>query len=254
MSTKEIFTTVSATGHAETAFKSVSFNVSTVSSDKDNASARAKADQVLNTVMAAIKELNKRSAEIDMKRLKCNYDTQPWMEYDQKAREQKHLGYVVTGRVTCSTERVDAATVIMDALTKIEGATVQRPVFSADDTAEARSAAFMAAYNRAFEDFNLQCAVLGVDPDDYEIVRYSPTAETMRPGGDGAFIGSVSVSADAPMAAPAEIKAGRAETTAYVQLTYAKKAATGRAKPQTRASSGTGKTRSGRETTSEDLT
>jgi uncharacterized protein YggE len=245
MTTREIFTTVSATGHATTKFKCVTFNATVNAKAKDTGAAREKAAKVLNLVMDTIKRLDREGAKIDMAGLKCTYDSpQPWMEYNDARTEQVTKGYQVNGSIVCSTEKVDMATLIMDALSKIDaGATIQRPSFTPDDNADVRTHAFMAAYNRAFEDFNLQCAVLGVDPDDYEVICYSPTQESHGGGHRGMAV-VAAMSAESPSAAPPQIKAGRAEITAYVQLTFAKKVAS-KKKPATRAESGIAKTGNG---------
>src|SRR5689334_6008422 len=115
MSTRHIFTTVTATGIAETRFKTVTFSVSTRSTGKDTAAARVGSDKVLNAVMAEIKRLNEdEDADIDMDGLKCTYSTSPWQEYDRQKDERVDKGYQVNGSVVCTTEEVDKATVIMD--------------------------------------------------------------------------------------------------------------------------------------------
>lgn len=229
---REIFTTVDATATAETRNRSVSFTIATRSTGKDAASARAKSDEVLARVITAIKALNAQDAGIDEKGMKCTYDTQPWQEYDRQTNEHVHKGYQVNGSVVCSTDDVDMATVVHDALSKIEGAVAQRPVFVADESYAARDAAFRAAYGRAMEDFRMQCIALGRNPDDFEVVSYSPTREEMHGGGMTRAVAASAMMSDAPMAEAPEIKAGRAEISAYVRLAFAKKSG-----PATRASS-----------------
>lgn len=240
MTTREIFTTVSATGHAETKFKRVTFTASVNARAKDTGKAREKAAVVLNAVMDTIKRLDREGAKIDMDGLKCTYDSpQPYMEYNEARTDQVLKGYQVSGTVVCSTEKVDMATIIMDTLSKLDGPTIQRPMFTPDDNADAREAAFKAAYDRAFQDFNLQCSVLGLDPDDYELVAYSPTQESYG-GNTRAMPMAAAMMAESPSAAPPAIKAGRAEITAFAQLTFAKKLKpTPKKTTKNRASSGT---------------
>lgn len=236
---QQIFTTVSAEGTAETAFKSVDFNISIIGRGKDNAEARGKVDATYDKVKKAIAQLNRQGAGIDEKRMKCGYNVQPWNEYDRTTNEQVHKGYQVTATVHCTTEEVDAATLIMDVLTKITGSTVQSPSFTPDDSAEARQNAVQAAYDRAMEDFRMQCAVLGQNPDAYEVVSYTTGATSMHHGHDE---GIRAMAASAPAAPPTEIKAGTAEISASINLTFVRKpAGASRSKPSTRATSGNGK-------------
>ena len=247
---KEPFTTVYATGVAETVYKSAEFTMSITAYGQDNAEARAKIDVTHAEIRKTITALNKGGARIDEAGMKIGYETAPWNEYDGTTREQVHKGYQVTASLNCSTEKVDAATVIMDALTKINGAIVSTPSFTPDDSPAARKKAFKVAYDRAMEDFRLQCTVLGVNPDDCELASYSPSTATYRPP---MAERAMAVAASAPAVPPTEIKAGRAEITASITMTFVKMSGI-RIRPSTRATSGSAKGGNGRPTrsTSED--
>lgn len=218
MNARDIFTTVSATATAGTRYRSVTFMVTTHATGPDTAAARGEADVVLKKVLAAIERLNEEGAGIDMKGLTCTYAQQPWQEYDRQTNRHVSKGYQVTGSVVCSTERTDAATVIQDALSKIDGASVQQPSFEADDSYGSREAAFRAAYARAIEDFRMWCRTIGKNPDDYEVVGVDGNAPAHR-GGSRVMVAALS--AEAPASPPAEIKAGRAEIVAHVSLAFA---------------------------------
>jgi uncharacterized protein YggE len=247
---KETFTNVSATGTAETTYKSVTFSMTITARGKDNAEARAKIDVTHAELRKTIIALNKGGARIDEAGMKIGYETQPWNEYNQLTREQENKGYQVTASLNCTTEKVDAATVIMDALTKINGAIVASPNFTADDSAAARKNAFQAAFDRAMEDFRLQCSVLGENPDVYMVASYSPTAAAYRPPMETR---AMAVAASAPAAPPTEIKAGKAEITSSVTLNFVKKPLTSRLKSSTSATSGSAKGGNGRPTRSTNV-
>lgn len=216
-----IFTTVSAVGRHETAFKSVQFRLTTESVGPDTADARAQADAVIAKVIEAVQKLNADGAGIDLPGLVCTYAQNPHHVYNHNTRQNVPNGYRVIGTIRCSTDRIDAVTAIQDALSKIDGASVQAPQFFIDDSPQARALAFKDAHARATQDFALQCAVLGVDPNDFEIVSYSPTQDMSHLGGaETASLGPRSAAVDG---GPAEIRPGGAEITAFISLTYARK-------------------------------
>jgi uncharacterized protein YggE len=226
--TSEFFTTITATGRAETFFKSVTFHAEIMATGKHNQEARDKVDMIYAALKKIITQLNMKGAGIDEKTMTCGYNVQPWTEYDRTTSTNTHKGYQVTATVTCSTKKVDSATMIMDAMTKIDGASVLSPIFTPDDSNSVRKDAFKAAYERAMEDFHLQCTVLGENPDLFSVVSYSPTALTFPDLREGRVM---ALAASGPAGAPpTEIKAGKAEITATISLNFVRKPPPARAK------------------------
>lgn len=236
--TRAIFTIISATGRAETFFKAVTFNISTRSNGQDSAAARVDSDRVLNEVIREIKRLNEdEGAGIDESSLKCTYSTSPWQEHNRLTGDPENKGYRVDGSVVCTTEQVDKATVIMDALTKIADATVGQPQFTPDESYDTRLAAYRDAVTRAREKLALQCEALGLDPKGYEAVSL-PTEEHYR---EPVMARAAAMMAESPAAPPAEIRAGTAEVSVTIRIAFAKKKSTVKpAKPRARTT-GNGK-------------
>lgn len=227
MSSNPIFMSVSATGTAETRFKSVRFQIVVNGRGKDAPEARAESDKIMTKVIAVIGDLNKNSADIDEDGLTCSYGVQPTTRWNDERTEQVVTGYLVTGTISCATENVDAATRIHDALSKVTNARADSPQFEVDDTAEVRAEAYRNAVSRIKQDFRMQCEALGLDPGSFEVASTGDQSGMGHRGGRQVMAQALgAMLSDAPAgsgSAPPEIRAGRAVYSTSETLNFAKK-------------------------------
>lgn len=92
-------------------------------------------------------------------------------------------GFVAHGSCTVEASNIPGGLRLQRALTEVPNVAVSSPAFLMGDASaeEARTAAFAEAYARALREFRAQCAVVGLDPEEFRVVNWSVST----PGGGG---------------------------------------------------------------------
>ena len=180
---------------------------------------------------AAFKELYaslEKQTEIDAATLSTNSALFRNKVYNAKKQDYIDKGYKGVFSATFEIKVPEDASRVYDALTNLDGFDVNAPEFKLRQQEELKRQALVNAHQRLMERFELECKVMGTDPNLYKIATWR--VDYGR-GGNRAMAKSVSnYAAASSMEIGAslsgdeiEIQASKAIVTVYLTVTFALK-------------------------------
>lgn len=212
---------ITGTGTADAKFTKVTYAVRVAQNGRTGPEAKERARPIIENVLKVLKE-HADQAGIDPESIKSLLSVEEVSSYDHNTRENVFGGYRASYSLTFSGSNVDEASKLHDALTSIDDARASSPAFEIGSNDELLLHATTRAFAAANSRFRMECEVLGLDPDDYEIRTWSTGHDH---GTRAKSLGlEAAVAMDAPMAAPIEIRAGKAVRSVTLTVSYARKA------------------------------
>ena len=152
--------------------------------------------------------------------------------YDQKKHDWVDKGYKATYSVSFESTTPDEASNIYDKLLNLEGFTISAPTFRLKKQEGLKLEALKDAWLRLKQRFETECAVVGVDPTNYEILTWHVNyQQNQNVGAYGSKMVTMSAAAS-PMEGGTRdeddglIQASKALITVHMVVTYALKSNT----------------------------
>ena len=204
-------TTVAAQGTAETKFDRVTFSVSL--SEEANTVPDAKAQlgeaiKVLNEAVDGVKtHLN---LEFVKNSVRTSSNTQENWEWTGKNNNKRELrGYTMSYVLSFDVDDLDVVSRVYDALTSIPKISVRQPAFWLKNRDRLNKKALKVAQKKVEERFAMECEILGLQPDQFEIAswetNYSDSQRSDRVA-KGARLSMMTAGAPAAAARSADVE------------------------------------------------
>jgi uncharacterized protein YggE len=239
-------TTVAAQGTAETKFNQVTFSVHLSEEAQTVPLAKKKltlAIEGLNESLDAVKK--ELGLEFVKNSVRTSSSTQEHWEYVGKNNNREFQGHIISYSLAFSIDDLDKVSKVYDALTSIPKVKVLPPAFSLKNHDRLNKRALKAAQKKVVERFAMECEILGLNPDEFEIASWEATysdsqrsdrvakmsIRAMNATGGAHAGGAMNYSADSiesAAAAPEEpaigFTVGLASVTANLEVGYIRKA------------------------------
>lgn len=237
MQTQGQVTTVAAQGEAETEYDLVQFSVSLKSLEKTVPQAKGKLKKQVDTLVALVEDLQK-SLEIKIVKGSLRSNTQVGEKREWEHNSQVFKGYEATYSMTFRLDDLSKISQIFDILTSLREAQVSPPQLMLKERETVNKAALAVAFQKVVSRFANECAVLGLNPSDFEIAAYEASySDSQRSDRVGAMASRAARSAhlesmpvaaslmhDADESDVIEIVAGLAKVTVNLEVAYARRA------------------------------
>lgn len=180
-------TTVAARGEAEAEYNVVGFSVSMSELAGSVPTAKGKLQSHIADLDTALTELMSRlKLEFVKNSLRSSSQVNEKYEYNQDTRQQEFRGFEVTYSVSFEIDEMSRVNEVYDALTSLTKVRVGQPSFRLKDNTRERlnKKALKHAFEKVQARFEMECVVLGLRADDYEVgtweVDYSDTQRTPK--------------------------------------------------------------------------
>lgn len=240
-------TTVAAQGLAEAPYTIANFGVFLSSKGKDVPEAKKLMKSQIETLnQALLKMQTDLSLEFVKNSVHTSSQVQEDWEYVKNTRELK--GYVLTYNLSFQIDDLDKVNQVFDVLTSLSEVRVSNPSFGLKPAQREKLSkkALKNAFAKAYERFETECSVLGLDVTEFEISNWEVTYHDSRRGNrvsnamsaraaasNMAYEGVALASAAGPSGPTGAIGAamdeidlvsGLAEVAVNIEVGYAKKA------------------------------
>jgi len=232
-------TTVAAYGLAEAPYTIANFSLSLHAKGKTVPVAKERLKEQIEGLNNSIEELKKK---LNLKFVKHSLHTASSVQedYEYKANKHEHVGYIVNYNLSFQIDDLDKVNEVFDALTSLDKVRVGNPTFGLKPSQRERlgKKALKDASTKAAERFATECEVLGLNPNDFEIVSWEATyhdsqrsdrvthmAKSARRTSNAYYEGAVAASAYAAGGGGGEIDlvSGQAEVNVNLEIGYARK-------------------------------
>lgn len=235
-------TTVAAQGLAETPYTIANFSVALASKGKTVPAAKAILKKHIDRLNAVLGDLKvEQGLKIVKNSLRTTSNVQEDWEYAD--RNRNFVGYVVHYNLSFQTDSLDLVSKIFDELTSLPETSVPNPTFGLKPPQREKLSkkALKNAFTKAYERFETECEVLGLNASDFEIANWEVTyhdsqrgervAKAMHARAASNAIESASLSLLGGPSGPLgdegsdgiELVSGLAEVTVNLEVGYAKK-------------------------------
>lgn len=200
-------TTVAAQGTAETKFDRVTFSVS-LSEEADTVpEAKAqlgKAIEALNEAVEAVKK--NQNLEFVKNSVRTSSNTQENWEWIGKNNNKRELrGYTMSYVLSFDVDDLDVVSRVYDALTSIPRISVRQPAFWLKNKDRLNKKALKQAQKKVEERFAMECEILGLQPDQFEVASWETNySDSQR--SDRVAKGVRAFAAGAPVGAAASLE------------------------------------------------
>lgn len=178
-------------------------------------------DSLKKTVDKMVSLYDSLKAEGVAENLRTNVSVQPKHEYNRNG-EPKLVGYEAKYSMVFHTPDLDKVSKIHDSLTNINGVQANEPTFDVKNKSSLSKEAFKVAFDKCQDRFASECAVLGKDPNDFEVGSWNVHYSEDDRRGVGIRTMSANVAYEAAES-PIEIHAGKAEVTCRLSVSYVPK-------------------------------
>lgn len=238
-------TTVAAQGEAKSDFNLAGFSVSLTATEADVPSAKV---QLKKKVDALLESLEAMKTKLDLKFVKnsirASSNVQQQWEWEKvKGKDQNVLkGYQASYSYSFQIDDLDKVSKVYDTLTSLPEIRVGSPYYSLKNQEKLNKKALKDAFQKVSDRFADECAVLGLDPADFEIVTWETSysdsrrsdrvASSMKARSARAAV-AMSYSADIVESSAMggggddselELVAGQAQVTVNLEVGFARKA------------------------------
>lgn len=240
-------TTVAAQGVAEAPYTIANFSVSLSSNGKTVPDAKSLLKTRIEGLNKAL--LNMQSGlsfEFVKNSVHTSSQVQEDWEYVKNNREMR--GYVLTYSLSFQIEDLDKVNQVFDILTSLPNVNVGNPTFGLKPTQREKLSkkALKNAFVKAYERFETECGVLGLDVSEFEIANWEVTYHDSRRGSrvsnamnarvvsnmayESAAVGAQGPTGPVGAIGPGgmdaiDLVSGLAEVTVNIEVGYAKKVA-----------------------------
>lgn len=167
-------TTVAAQGTAETAFDRVTFSVS-LSEDGDTVPlAKVKLGKAIEALNEAVESVKKNlNLEFVKNSVRTSSNTQENWEWVGRSNNKRELqGYTMNYVLSFDVDDLDVVSRVYDALTSIPKIQVRQPAFWLKNRDRLNKKALKQAQKKVEERFAMECEILGLQPDQFEIASW----------------------------------------------------------------------------------
>jgi len=239
-------TTVAAQGTAETKFNQVTFSVHLSEEAATVPLAKKKLTAAIDGLNESLDSVKKElSLEFVKNSIRTSSNTQEHWEYVGKNNNREFQGHIINYSMVFSIDDLDMVSKVYDALTSIPKIKVMPPAFSLKNHDRLNKRALKAAQKKVVERFAMECEILGLNPDEFEIASWEATysdsqrsdrvakgtrlaAMSARGGGAPGASNYSADSIESASAAPDEpaigFTVGLASVTANLEVGYIRKA------------------------------
>lgn len=229
-------TTVAAQGEAETEYDLVQFSIGLTSLAKTVPLAKSKLKTQVDALAAAVEDFQKQ-LEVKIVKNSLRSNTQVGEKHEWEHNSNVFKGYEATYSMTFQLDDLTKISQVYDILTSLKEARVSQPSLMLKERETVNRAALEVAFKKVADRFAAECAVLGLNTTDFQVVgwevSYSDSRRSDRVGATArrSAVRSMSVESAAPMAAlmdaeesdVIEIVAGLAKVTVNLEVGYARK-------------------------------
>lgn len=172
------------------------------------------------------------NVEVDLDTLVMSTQIVKNQVYDRKKNEYVEKGYKAVFTAAFESKSPTEASAVYDLVTDLDGFEVQAPVFKLKHQEGLKRQALEDAHKRLMERFEVECRVMGVDRNNYEVSTWNVNYGN---GGHGhlramsakvsnysaqAAVGSAGIDDDGE---EIQIQAGKAIVTVYLNVSFARK-------------------------------
>lgn len=214
---------VNGSSLTQTPYDFATFQVRIRGQENTGPAAKEKTRVISQAVFAALDSLRKKGVPFRDKELRTTFSVNQVTAYNNQTHRNEFQGYQAVNTIVVTTDAIDRVGEIHDVLTSIVGAEVESPSLQLNPEHEQklRDEGFAAAVDNAKSKFAMQCEVLGVKAEDYNLVRWSDGGDHPRMGAAGKFAALAECAADAGGGgAPLEFHAGQATVRSEVVLQF----------------------------------
>lgn len=176
-------TTVAAQGLAEAPYTIANFGLSLSSKGKDVPTAKSLLKHQIEALNLALLNMQ---ADLSLEFVKNSIHTssqvqEDW-EYVKSNREMR--GYILTYNLSFQIDDLDKVNKVFDVLTSLAKVKVANPTFGLKPAQREKLSkkALKNAFAKAYERFETECGVLGLDVNNFEIVNWEVTYHDSRRG------------------------------------------------------------------------
>jgi len=176
-------TTVAAQGLAEAPYTIANFGISLSSKGKDVPEAkRLLKFQIENLNLALLNMQTDLSLEFVKNSVHTSSQVQEDWEYVKNNREMR--GYALTYSLSFQIEDLDKVNQVFDVLTSLSEVRVANPTFGLKPAQREKLSkkALKNAFTKAYERFETECGVLGLDVNEFEIENWEVNYHDSRRG------------------------------------------------------------------------
>ena len=235
-------TTVAARGSADAPYTIANFSVSLSAKGKTVPAAKSRLKSQIEELNKALADMQK-NLSLEFVKNSVRTHSQVQEDWDYNNRKNEMVGYIVTYSVSFQTDDLDKVNQVFDVLTSLPEVRVANPSFGLKPSQRERLSkkALKNAFTKAYERFETECKVLGLDANDFEISNWEVTYHDSQRGERVARAMSARMTSNAvfegaaaPVAAAAaigggamdeiDLVSGLAEVTVNLEVGYARRA------------------------------
>lgn len=216
MQKEQTVRTVEATGTAKVPFDHVGFSVTITKTNVDGPCAKEDARPVVDQVLSLISELFSGGLTLLVEgSQRVSFSLEPNYVYADRGQVQE--GYNAVYAISFRTTDLDRASEIMDRLTSVSGVQVAAPDFRVDDTEALYRSALEDAKRQVDAKFATECAVLDLDPEEFEVCGWNVREAGNARQGKAMAVATMAASREAP---PVQLEAGTAAVSVTLYVSY----------------------------------
>jgi uncharacterized protein YggE len=176
-------TTVAAQGLAEAPYTIANFGISLSSKGKNVPEAKRRLkDQIEDLNLALLNMQKDLSLEFVKNSVHTSSQVQEDWEYVKNNREMR--GYILTYNLSFQIDDLDKVNQVFDVLTSLSEVRVANPTFGLKPAQREKLSkkALKNAFSKAYERFETECIVLGLDVNEFEIANWEANYHDSRRG------------------------------------------------------------------------
>lgn len=237
-------TTVAAQGEAKTDFNLAGFSVSLEALRPSVPTAKLVLKKQVDELMAALDTMKKKlNLEFVKDSIRASSSVQ--QKHEWQKNKQVLLGYEATYAYSFQIDDLDLVSKVYDTLTSLNEVRVNSPYYALKNRDKLNKKALKHAFSKVKDRFESECAVLNLNPDEFEIASWEATysdsqrsdrvgAATRRSAmGGGAVVAcaaampesdEIGTAFDSPVEdSELELVVGQAQVTANLEVGYARR-------------------------------
>lgn len=229
-------TTTAARGLAESPYTVANFSLSLNAKGTTVPVAKERLKKQIEALTVSLEDMKK---ELGIKFIKNSLRTSSSTQEDYEYKSNKHelVGYIVTYSLSFQIDDIDRVNEVYDVLTSLDKVRVSNPTFGLKPAQRERlgKKALKNAFEKVTDRFRSECEILGLNPNDFEIVAWEPTYHDSQRGynvagamrarsASNAVAASYSLES-ADSGGEIDLVAGLAEVVVNLEVGYARKTA-----------------------------
>ncbi len=230
-------TTTAARGLAEAPYTIANFSLSLNAKGTTVPTAKERLKKQIEALNTSLEDMKK---DLNLKFIKNSLRTSSSVQEDYEYKANKHelVGYVVTYNLAFQIDDLDRVNEVYDVLTSLDKVRVANPTFGLKPSQREKLSrkALKNAFEKVTERFKSECEILGLNPNDFEIVAWEPTYHDSQRGNNvagamrarhtsNAVAASYALAPSADDGGEIDLVAGLAEVVVNLEVGYARKTA-----------------------------